>query len=230
MILIIYQQFITYRNVGKWWMMRQPLGQPVMCEQQVGACLYNLFYNLTHSLNEQMTPHHCLLTRNVVIPPFTLDTLCRTAFGQFCKQIDKIQELHKVETFHDTINAYIELHPHHKPQKEDQLPEFITRVIGSWCIPDCLTLRLHSVHLCWFLQISIHNAYLLAATWKIIHNALCNLKEHDLNNLAMSDQLKSDDNKCDTYLLVWDCVSMLLKCVLQELKMDVACSSLSPSL
>ena len=35
-----------------WW----PLGPPVMCEQQVDVCLYNLFYNLTHSLNEQMTP------------------------------------------------------------------------------------------------------------------------------------------------------------------------------
>ena len=56
MILINYQQFITYRNVGKWQMTQQPLGQPVMCEQQVGVCLYNLFYNLTCSLNEPMTP------------------------------------------------------------------------------------------------------------------------------------------------------------------------------
>ena len=31
-------------------------GQPVTCEQQVDVCLYNLFYNLTRSLNEPMTP------------------------------------------------------------------------------------------------------------------------------------------------------------------------------
>ena len=37
-------------------MMQLPLGQLVMCEQQVDVCLYNLFNNLTHSLNKQMTP------------------------------------------------------------------------------------------------------------------------------------------------------------------------------
>lgn len=74
--------------------------------------------------------------RNMAIPPFNLDKLCRTAVGQFGEQIDKIQELRDIETFHDTVDAYIKSHPRRKPQKEDKLPEFVTRVIGSRCVPD----------------------------------------------------------------------------------------------
>ena len=38
----------------------QVLGQPVTCKQQVEVCLRSLFYNLTLSLNEWMTPCYCL--------------------------------------------------------------------------------------------------------------------------------------------------------------------------
>jgi len=82
--------------------------------------------------------------RNAVIPPFNLDTLRRTAIGQFGAQIDKIRELHDVETFHDTVDAYIEALPRLKPQKEDELPDFVSRVIGSRCVPDSV-LRLSSL-------------------------------------------------------------------------------------
>jgi hypothetical protein len=71
-----------------------------------------------------------------VVPPFNLDKLRRVAVGQFGEQIDKIRELRDVETFHDTIDAYIESHPRRKPKKEDKLPEFVTRVIGSRCVPN----------------------------------------------------------------------------------------------
>ena len=37
-------------------MTQEALGWPVTCEQQVDVCLYNLFHNLTHSSNKQMTP------------------------------------------------------------------------------------------------------------------------------------------------------------------------------
>jgi hypothetical protein len=69
-----------------------------------------------------------------VIPPFNLDKLRRTAVGQFGEQIDKIQELRDFETFHDTIDAYIESHPRRRPQQEDKLPEFVSRVVGSRCV------------------------------------------------------------------------------------------------
>ena len=73
--------------------------------------------------------------KNAVLPPFNLDKLRRTAVGQFGEQIDKIRELRDVETFHETVDAYIESHPRRKPQKEDKLPGFITSVIGSRCVP-----------------------------------------------------------------------------------------------
>lgn len=51
-----------------------------------------------------------------------------------------------------------------------------------------------------------------------------------MTDAAVRDQLKCDDGKRDSYLLVWDCVSMLLECGLQELKTDVAASGMPPSL
>lgn len=77
---------------------------------------------------------------------------------------------------------------------------------------------------------SIHNAYLLAAAWKVIRDALLDLKERDLKDADVHHQLKCDDGQRDSYLLVWDCVSMLLECALQELKTDVAGSGMLPSL
>lgn len=74
--------------------------------------------------------------------------------GQFREQIDRIQELHDPESFHDIIHAYIESHPRRKPQKEDKLPAFATTVIASRCVPTmfltsvCLS-RSHEFPLQW---------------------------------------------------------------------------------
>ena len=44
------------------------------------------------------------------------------------------------------------------------------------------------------------------------------------------DQLKHDWGERDSYLLIWDCVSMLLGCgLIQELMTDVAGCGTSPS-
>ena len=77
------------------------------------------------------------------------------------------------------------------------------------------------------MQVRIHNAYLLAATWKIIRDALQDLKVCGLKDVAVHDQLTYDESKRDSYLLIWDSISLLLECGLQELKANVVGSGMS---
>ena len=75
--------------------------------------------------------------------------------------------------------------------------------------------------------IRAHNAYLLAASWKVVSNVLASLQDGGLTDSDVRKHLKRNIAARDAYLLVIDTVDMLSNLAQQELSVAVVGSSKS---
>ncbi len=73
--------------------------------------------------------------------------------------------------------------------------------------------------------VRIHNAYLMAASWKIVVKVLELLKSHGLTGANVRARLRGNTNIRDAYLLVVDTVDMLCNLAQKELSVAVVGSS-----
>lgn len=73
--------------------------------------------------------------------------------------------------------------------------------------------------------IRVHNAYLLASSWKIVLGVLENLGESGMTDTNVRNYIKNQVPVRDAYLLVVDTIEMLSNLAQQELSVAVIGSS-----
>jgi hypothetical protein len=76
-----------------------------------------------------------------------------------------------------------------------------------------------------YCETRVHNAYLLAASWKVVFNVLTGLKDGGLTDTDVRKHLKNRAPARDAYLLVIDTIEMLSNLAQQELSVAVVGSS-----
>jgi hypothetical protein len=150
------------------------------------------------------------------------------AESELINALDLISNLHDPEFFYDDISNLIASRPKLKP---DLLTApFVGKTISSRYdipnrpIPINLGIGVADMYnnaTCH----RIHNAYLLAASWKVVSNVLQDLKARDLQDANVRKQLTNSVHMRDAYLLVVDTIAMLSSLVQQELSLAVVGSS-----
>ncbi|KAG8757200.1 hypothetical protein FRC14_002271 [Serendipita sp. 396] len=141
------------------------------------------------------------IRRTAVSPPLRLDDLQRLAEAEMARALDLISDLHDPELFYDEINGFISSRPRLKP---DLLTApFVAKTIAS----------------------RIHNAYLLAASWKVVVNVLTDLRSNGLTDSNPRGHLKQNASARDAYLLIVDTIEMLSNLAMHDLSVAAVASN-----
>ncbi|KAG8810906.1 hypothetical protein FRC19_004250, partial [Serendipita sp. 401] len=141
------------------------------------------------------------IRRTAVSPPLRLDDLQRLAEAEMARALDLISDLHDPELFYDEINGFISSRPRLKP---DLLAApFVAKTIAS----------------------RIHNAYLLAASWKVVVNVLTDLRSNGLTDSNPRGHLKQNASARDAYLLIVDTIEMLSNLAMHDLSVAAVASN-----
>lgn len=141
------------------------------------------------------------IRRSAISPPFRVEALEKVAAAELSEALDLITELHDPALFYDHISNTIASRPNLNPDR--LAAPFVAKTIAS----------------------EVHNAYLVAASWKVIVNVLVEVRQRGLKDANVRKTVLGNSGIRDAYLLVVDTVDMLCSLAQQKLSISIVGSS-----
>ncbi|KAF8578003.1 hypothetical protein K439DRAFT_1621649 [Ramaria rubella] len=126
---------------------------------------------------------------------FNMDQLLKMAESQLGMYLDDISGLKDPESFYDDILATIDSRPESRPDRNGTRkppihdPKWVALAVGC----------------------RVHNAYLLAGSWRIVRNILKELEAMGLGHSDVRGQLRANEKLRARYLILYDMVTTLAR-------------------